>query len=805
MAVAAEAEESRLGRVMALAVAYFLTGKLGLLLAIPPGYATAVWPPSGIALAMLLVYGERCWPGVLLGSFLVNAGVAFDAASLWSISRSLAIATLIGAGGALQAVVGVRLIRRWVGYPTALDRERDVGLFLLLGGPLSCLINASWGVSLLSLAGEIGPGEFPFSWLTWWVGDAIGVVTVAPIVMVLLAEPRIHWQRRKLSMLLPLCITFALVVAFFVQVSGWERERIRREFVQYAEPVQDTLIKKLSLVASLEALETCRDLLAGGRPVGREEFRRFAANLLERHPEMFALAWLPVVRAGERRAYEAGLAAEGYGRVGISERDRQGRLVPAAARPEYVPATYIEPIASHGRGVGFDVASEPVRQATILKARDSGQAAMTAPLRLIQDERPDPSELVFIPVYAHGLPHETLAQRRAHIVGYVSGSFRLSSLIAALVRQVGSADMNVQLFDDSVPGGLQIYNSSGATVADADHAMEWTEHLSVAGRDWRLVVSPNASYLHRHRGWQGWSVLAAGLLFTSLLGALLLVITGGTTRVRMLVDQRTAELAEANRQLQDEVERRKQSEQELQGKNLELKEADLAKDRFLASMSHELRTPLNAIIGFTGTLLMKLAGPLTADQEKQLRTVQRNARHLLSLINDLLDLARIEAGKVQLRREPVVCAEVIEEVAATLRPQAEKKGLVFELQLPEEDIVLQTDRRAFAQIVINLVGNAIKFTEQGLVRVELARSPPEQAEDCIVVNVSDTGCGIAEQDLSRLFQSFTQLDPSSTRLHEGSGLGLHLSQRLAGLIGGRISCRSELGRGSTFTLMLGES
>jgi signal transduction histidine kinase len=119
--------------------------------------------------------------------------------------------------------------------------------------------------------------------------------------------------------------------------------------------------------------------------------------------------------------------------------------------------------------------------------------------------------------------------------------------------------------------------------------------------------------------------------------------------------------------------------------------------------------------------------------------------------------------------------------------------------------VLQTDRRAFAQIVINLVGNAIKFTEQGLVRVELTRSAADAEEGGIVVNVSDTGCGIAEQDLPRLFQSFTQLDPSSTRLHEGSGLGLHLSQRLADLIGGRISCRSELGRGSTFTLMLGES
>ncbi len=168
-----------------------------------------------------------------------------------------------------------------------------------------------------------------------------------------------------------------------------------------------------------------------------------------------------------------------------------------------------------------------------------------------------------------------------------------------------------------------------------------------------------------------------------------------------------------------DITERKRFERTLQEKNLELENASLAKDRFLASMSHELRTPLNAILGFTGTLLMKLPGPLTPDQEKQLRTVQASARHLLSLINDLLDLAKIESGKVELNLEPVVCQGVVQEVAAALRPLAEGKGLEFEAAVPAPELAVRADRRALSQILLNLTNNAIKFTEKGGVCLEV--------------------------------------------------------------------------------------
>jgi len=259
-----------------------------------------------------------------------------------------------------------------------------------------------------------------------------------------------------------------------------------------------------------------------------------------------------------------------------------------------------------------------------------------------------------------------------------------------------------------------------------------------------------------------------------VLGMLFLLAAGGTLLLRSQVKPLATKLADANQ----------------------------AKDRFLASMSHELRTPLNAIIGFTGTLLMKLPGPLNTDQEKQLRTVQTGANHLLALINDLLDLAKIESGKVELNLVPTDCKKVIEEVAASLRPQAEGKGLEFTVTVPQ-GLTMRSDRRALSQIVINLTNNAIKFTERGAVRVK-AEQREGNGGRALEISVEDTGIGIRPEDQKRLFGAFTQVDDSANRRYEGTGLGLHLSQKLAEALGGKIELKSEYGKGSTFTLVLQE-
>jgi signal transduction histidine kinase len=198
---------------------------------------------------------------------------------------------------------------------------------------------------------------------------------------------------------------------------------------------------------------------------------------------------------------------------------------------------------------------------------------------------------------------------------------------------------------------------------------------------------------------------------------------------------------------------------------------------------------------------MKLPGPLTTEQDKQLNTIRNSARHLLSLINDILDVAKIEAGKVTLSMEDVQCQDLITEVADTLRPLAQQKGLFLEVELAPQPVVLHTDRRALTQILINLANNAIKFTEKGTVRISLLQRTDG---DGMVTefSVADSGAGIREEDQARLFHAFSQLDSTSTRHAEGAGLGLYLCQNLANLIGGSLFFNSDFGHGSTFTLAL---
>ena len=240
---------------------------------------------------------------------------------------------------------------------------------------------------------------------------------------------------------------------------------------------------------------------------------------------------------------------------------------------------------------------------------------------------------------------------------------------------------------------------------------------------------------------------------------------------------------------------------EIAHKNLELAEASRMKSAFIANMSHELRTPLNAIIGFTGALLMKLPGPLTPDQDKQLNTIRTSARHLLSLINDILDVAKIEAGKVTLQVETIQCQDLIAQTADTLRPLAGQKGLALSVELPAEPIFVESDKRALTQVIINLVNNAIKFTDTGAIKVSLAHALVD-GELVTRFSVLDTGVGIKTEDQPKLFQAFSQLDSTSTRHAEGAGLGLYLCQNLANLLGGALSFTSEFGQGSVFTLTL---
>jgi PAS domain S-box-containing protein len=236
--------------------------------------------------------------------------------------------------------------------------------------------------------------------------------------------------------------------------------------------------------------------------------------------------------------------------------------------------------------------------------------------------------------------------------------------------------------------------------------------------------------------------------------------------------------------------------------------ADHVKSAFLATMSHELRTPLNSIIGFTGIILQGLAGPLNAEQSKQLNMVRVSARHLLALVNDVLDISKIEAGQLDVARQPFDLRQSITRVMASVTPQAEAKQLALHAQVAPTLGQAVGDERRFEQVLLNLLSNAVKFSDHGEVTLTAGPvadfGPPgaQSGQPAVRVDVSDTGIGIKPEHLPQLFQPFNQVDSGLSRQHEGTGLGLAICRRLVELMGGEIGVTSEWGRGSTFSITL---
>jgi signal transduction histidine kinase/PAS domain-containing protein len=284
-----------------------------------------------------------------------------------------------------------------------------------------------------------------------------------------------------------------------------------------------------------------------------------------------------------------------------------------------------------------------------------------------------------------------------------------------------------------------------------------------------------------------------------------------TAVVTILHDRREAiekaNLYEQLKQASDELERRIQAatsdiahqNELLRRQAIELEQASALKSQFLANMSHEFRTPLNAILGYTSMLMHGVGGPLETAAKRHLIRVESNGRHLLTIINEILDISRIEAGRMPLQVSRFNVPELIAEVKSELEPIILRSKLPMIVDVPKDLPVLVTDRQKVKQILLNLLSNALKFTHEGSITVAVRRDAKERA---LALSVTDTGIGIVSADQEKIFEDFRQLDNSPTRAYGGTGLGLSICRRLAQMLEGRIVLRSEKGKGSTFTLVL---
>ena len=916
MAASSPAPESsgpgRMGGLAVLggtALAYLLAGLAALHLAIPPSYASPLYPAAGIALAAVLVYGRLAVGGVALGAFGVNVTLSALRGNL-ELS-ALGVPLLIGAGAAAQAWLGATLVQRFARHPQAIDEPRDVAALFGLGGLAACLVNASAATAVLMASGAVAPEHALVTWLTWWAGDSFGAMIATPVVLTLIGRPRADWAARRMILGLTLTLVTLMMALGIAQVARWDEERVRNAFTRDASHAATVLETRLR--EPLMALEAMRGVFVASEDVSRDEMRR-ATMAWTRGTGIAALGWYEAMGRSAVPAFEAQVRAEGLPQFRVFDRQDGGPDIP---REPVIAMRYIEPAANNASALGLNLQSVPAARAAVERSEKTGAPVASAAFALTQV--PEGQDRTGVVVYRALRTEERGGSEPSSgaLRGVLFVTLRPAPLMATMVADLPSYQQLCLVDTDSTTAQRRLAGAPGCEERDMRRGLAHVRPIVYAGRNWELRATAEPDAVPGGRGANAWLFSLVGLLGAAMLGALLLVITGRARRIEAAVGERTAALQaevyereRAQAALRDSEQRFRNilntapigilytdlrgyvkqanprfceltgyAEDELQTmttaqythpedtpqdvelsaklvrgelpmyrrhkryitkdgrtlwvqatvtllrdemgqarrivgvveditEHLRLQEAEtareraeaanLAKSEFLSRMSHELRTPLNAMLGFAQLLELDRRHPLAADQRPWVTQIQQAGWHLLEMINDVLDLSRIESGNLKLQIEPVQLQELLASSLAMVDTEARRRGLTMTIDLAEGTAVLMGDPTRLKQILVNLLSNAVKYNADGG-RVHVAsRLRPH---DMVEIAVTDTGLGMTAEQLTELFQPFNRLGRERSS-QEGTGIGLVISQRLAELMGGSLRARSIAGQGSSFILAL---
>ncbi len=879
--------------VLILALGYFTAGYIGLKLAVPPGYATIIWPASGVALCGLLLRGKTIWPGVWLGSFAINLFNTLDGVpSPESALPAVGIAAAIGLGATIQALVGRHVICRF--WPELeLSEPAQVLRFLTTAVVLPCLVAPMIGVGALLVAGLVPPGALATNWLTWAVGDMLGVVFLVPILLFSSHSPvAVRWSRRALpgvSSAVAMCLAISLLLTFYAwqYVTEREFEASNAAFAALATDTEQSLADRIAIYE--RALDASAAFAANSQEITPAEWSDYVTqlDLPSNYPGMRGLGFFEAVGAEDMPEFRENFSREFGGRFDIH---------PDVHRSEHFVINRIEPLADNMAALGLNLAFEEGRRAAIALSRANGQTTMTRPIVLVQDATQGAGFLFMTPV-GEG--------RNSQVTRWAYSPLVADEFLGSLTPREGE-DYSLEVFFGAEPVEENLMFAT-ATNPGEGARFEEVRQVVMANQPvtlrWRSLppfekrVSSQAPVL----------VLACGLVITVLLGLLLTAFTRREGTVLRKVEEATAELEEHNRMLElaeatahvghwqfdllteaiywsaevYRIHRRKsgrpptieeglayyhpddregvsaaleeakesnsafrflariirddgemrhvevigqvradpeetvtgiigviidRTEEMLIRESLtkardEAQAADKAKTNFLANMSHEIRTPMNGVIGFTELALSEEKDPA---QRRRLHMIADSSNAMLRLLNDLLDFAKIEANQMVVSDEPTDLRHSLRGAVRLMEPVAKGKNITLALQIdPRLPTHILIDRMRLRQVVLNLVGNAIKFTEVGTVKVVLSLDEREDGAPArMTLAVRDTGIGIPAKQLASVFDKFTQADETTARRYGGTGLGLPISAQLVELMGGTISVESEVGEGSRFVVNL---
>ncbi|HEY9024150.1 MAG TPA: ATP-binding protein, partial [Burkholderiaceae bacterium] len=783
-----------------LAWATGVVARLGAELSIVPGPVAADWLDAGLALAALMVFGRRAVVGLALGLF---AGNLFDGGPIEA--GDAPVAALVALGELAQAGLAAGLLHS---FPHELARNpvRQTLRFALVI-TLCALAAPTVGAlawKLFAPAQNVQPWS---GWVAGWLGGASGMLVLAPVLL-LLAHPRLREDRLTAQPFPLICLGLGLTAFCTFAVGLGVRETQTERFRADAGRLAMTLQNHVELTA--RDLETLQHYFYKA-DVDAAEFRAVSTPLLERSPWQSTFGWLPRVTLAQRESFET--APAGLDGMSIREVDSYGAVVRAGSRNEYFPVAWTDPEAGREALVGLDHAHDGQRGSALARAVAARTMTSTPPLSSIANS---PEGRLVQTLYAP-VENEAISAGRpfdpARVRGMVSATLDLAGLLQASVAQMGTHDQTLLLFDPDAPGSAALLWSDAKPVqiVPADQRAGLATQIAggvsdrlelrVADRRWTMLARPAWAGAIPRPGWLQLSVLASGLAFTALLTALLAarrrrdeVMQGARDQLEFQVQARTRDLASTNTRLRDEIDGHRRTEALLQDARQHAEAASRAKSQFLANMSHEIRTPLNAVLGYTQLLIEdRHQAPGTRER---LRVIYAAGQRLLGLINDVLDLAKIEAGALQVHLAPMDLRHELGEIFSLFEPRAQAKGLLLRLDIDlDTAAAFVTDRAKFGQVVLNLLGNALKFTDAGRIVLRAWRAGGDT-----VVEVEDTGPGMDEAELADLFTAFRQGAAGMDK--GGTGLGLNLSRHIAQALGGELSVTSGKGRGTTVRLRL---